>query len=991
MSIRFSIGLALGLLSVCISANAQFYTTGSEPASVRWRTFNTPHYKIIFPEGEDSLAVVYAKSIEAAIPSVGGTTLFHPNESYRKRMPVILHPNTSYSNGYVTWTPRRLELISVPEAYSPIAMTAESQLTLHESRHVAQMQFGAAKPFRFGKILSGELLAGGIAAVYGGSTFFEGDAVVSETALSQSGRGRSADFLEYYMTSFTSGDTRDYWKWKHGSQRHYTPDYYRAGYVMTAGMRTVYDTPDFASRYYERIQRKGGIAFNNIGGTVKEISGKKFNAAFSEICDSLSLFWETGKAKRVPFIEAKQVTPTASRFTEFRSLIYADKGLYALRSGITRPTELVRIDSSGTQTKIRIFSQTTSAIRYDKTLKRLYWSEYRPDLRYELRSFSDVRYLDSLGGKHLLLKGGRFYNPSPSPDGKVVSVTEYPVKGGSRLVVADANTGEAIVSCDAPDGVQIVESCWIGKRLFVSTISENGFGIKEIKDGEFFTVLEPQPVNIKQLWSLKENLMFVCDLNGANELYSLDPDKGTLLQQSSSPEGSSDFCFDEDSGRFFFSSIRTDGRPVFEVQGSSLIQKEVAFVQQKGVFPMADELSEQEKEILLSDTQNHQTETSPVRKYSKLANLFRVHSWLPIYVNYDEIADFSFFSIISAAGLGGTVFMQNHLGDAYGTIGYHAAISSGTWRHSGHFNFTYAGWYPVLQLKASLNERNAIDYIYSTDEEGNSSFTGYYADVPLVYAKLSSYIPFNFSGGGLNKGLIPQLELAATNDKFRSGSTTGTMSKLTASLRGYIIESTPTSRIYPRLGVGAEVGYSIRPMASDIINPAFYLFGYAYLPAFHETHGIKLTALYEQRQDSAPLVETLSSTVPRGFSSATNSILASFPSTMKLTLDYAMPVLPVDWSGLGAISYVRNFELTPHFDLSVIGSQSNTSKRSAEYLYSVGADFCVRLGNLLIIPYDTRIGVSYDYNGGSSLYSVLSSSGYETSRHSVSLVFNVSF
>lgn len=991
MNFRFLTGLtALGLLSVCAIANAQFYTTGSEPASIRWRTFNTPHYKIIFPEGTDSLAIVHAKSIEAAVSSVSGTTLFSPNENYRKRMPVILHTNTSYSNGYVTWTPRRLELISVPEAYSPIAMTAESQLALHEVRHVAQMQFGAAKPFRFGKIISGELLAGGLATVYGGSTFFEGDAVTTETSLSRAGRGRSADFLEYYMASLTEEKKRDYWKWKHGSQRHYTPDYYRAGYVMVAGIRTLYDAPDFATRYYQRIQKHGGIALNNLNGTVKEISGKKFNAAFSDICDSLSIFWKNSKERRGPFMEEKQLTPPTSRFTEFHSLVSTNKGLYAIRSGITRPSELVKIDSTGAQMPVRIFSKTASTIKYDKNLDRLYWSEYRPDPRYELRSFSDVRYLDSTGKKHLLLKGGRYYNPSPSPDGSVVAVTEYLEKGGSRLLVADANTGAVSAIYTAPNGVQIVESTWIGERIFVSFIDEDGFGIKEVKDEGFLTVLKSQPINIKQLWSLKGELMFVCDMSGANELYSLDPNKDLLLQQSSTSLGASDFCFDESSGQFFFSSIRTDGRPVFKVKESSLLSKEVSFRHQKGVFPMADELSVQEREN--HSSQNEQIDISPTRKYSKLANLFRVHSWLPMYINYNEIEDLSFSSITSAAGLGGTLFMQNHLGDAYGVIGYHAARKSGEWRHSGHFNFTYAGWYPVLQIKASVNERNAIDYSYSSDDSG-TSFTSYYVSTPLVYATLSSYIPFNFSRGGLNKGLIPRIEFAATNDSFHSGCLTGTMSRLTASLRGYIIENTPSSRIYPRFGVGAEAGYSIRPMAKSIINPAFYLFGYAYLPAFHETHGIKFTALYERRTDSAPLVETLSSTVPRGFSSATNTVFASFPSKLKLTLDYAMPLFPVDWSGLGALAYVRNFEFTPHCDISFVLNQisSSQTKDTTEYLYSIGADFCVRLSNLLIIPYDTRIGVSYDYNGGSSLYSAISSAGYETGRHSVSLVFNVSF
>ena len=113
---------------------------------------------------------------------------------------------------------------------------------------------------------------------------------------------------------------------------------------------------------------------------------------------------------------------------------------------------------------------------------------------------------------------------------------------------------------------------------------------------------------------------------------------------------------------------------------------------------------------------------------------------------------------------------------------------------------------------------------------------------------------------------------------------------------------------------------------------------------------------------------------------------------MKLSADYAMPVLPVDWDGLGPVAYVKNFELTLHGDLSLAGNwipaADDSNRIPTSSLYSVGADFSVRLGNLIWLPYDTRIGVSYNYKSG-SLFDTLQSLGYEHSRHSVELVFSV--
>ena len=47
-----------------VASYAQFYTTGDDPASVKWYRTDTDTYRIIYPEGLDSLATVYARTLE---------------------------------------------------------------------------------------------------------------------------------------------------------------------------------------------------------------------------------------------------------------------------------------------------------------------------------------------------------------------------------------------------------------------------------------------------------------------------------------------------------------------------------------------------------------------------------------------------------------------------------------------------------------------------------------------------------------------------------------------------------------------------------------------------------------------------------------------------------------------------------------------------------------------------------------------------------------
>ena len=278
------------LLGAARPASAQFHTLGADPGGLRWSTVETPTYRLVYPRGLDSLARAYAVMMERAATPVGGTIGVRPNAAYRRKMPVILHPWTAYSNGMVTWTPRRVDLLTVPDAFPDEQTPWVQQLAIHESRHISQMQAGASKPFRWLNVLTGQLTPGALAGVYGGPAFFEGDAVVTETALSASGRGRTAGFLEYYRVSFAAGDTRDFWRWRYGSQRWYTPDYYRAGYVAVGGIRATFDVPDLSARFYRRVAEHGGVAFFNWDKTVREATGLRFKDAFAAVCDTLQQF-----------------------------------------------------------------------------------------------------------------------------------------------------------------------------------------------------------------------------------------------------------------------------------------------------------------------------------------------------------------------------------------------------------------------------------------------------------------------------------------------------------------------------------------------------------------------------------------------------------------------------------------------------------------------------------------------------------------------------
>ena len=964
----------LAALLTALPAAAQFHTMGDDPGSVRWNSIETPTYRVIYPRGLDSLGRAYAIALERAAGPVGASIGARPNAAYSTRMPVILHPYTAYSNGQVTWAPRRMDLLTTPDAFSDEATPWMTQLAIHESRHVAQMQALAQKPFRWLNVLTGQGGTGALAAIYGGPAFFEGDAVTAETALTRGGRGRTAAFLEYYRVSFAAGDFRDYWRWRYGSQRYYTPDYYRAGYLAVAGIRTQFDVPDLSARFYRRIADHGGIAFLNWDKTVREATGKPFKEAFAEVCAALQKQWAADEARRGPFLQSERVSRVPRRFTEFEELETDGDALYAIRSGITRPDQLVRIETDGRETPVLMLG-STSPLKYSEPAGRFFWSETVRDARWSLRSYSIVRSSDGTVTRSLTHRT-RYYHPTPSPDGQLLSVTEYLLDGTSRVVLLDAGDGSVRKSWKAPAGMQVLETAWVNGTLYASAITTHGYGLYRLPD--FTLVLGPRAVKMEDLWDHDGCLMFASDLSGVNELYAYDPTRGYVQQLTDTRFGASSFLEKDDT--LYFSALQPEGRLIHKVAWKKLRPRNADFSTLPS-FPFAGKLSAGEPQ-----TPDEPFQVGKPKPYSKLGHLFRFHTWLPVYVNYDGVDQLSLNTITQDAGLGATAFWQNDLGTSSGYAAYHAAYEEGSWQHSLHGKFTYTGLYPVFELSVDFNDRHALSYCLEKDEEAKTislkttplGDPAGSAPVPSVSAHLRTYIPWNFSSGGYLRGLVPSASLQLSNDRFQDGRP---MHRATFSLRGYTMEQTPASRVYPRFGLGAELGYSVR-WIPDLIAPSGYAYLYGYLPGLHETHGLRWSVLGSKRFDGL-FSESFANVAPRGFTSAVTRHLAAYDTQFKAAVDYKLPLIPVDRALLGPVAYLRNFELTLHGDYAAFAAKNTDGS-----LYSVGADLAAVLGNLLWIPYLTRIGVSWNYNGGAS-FDAFAARNLPVQRHKVELVFSV--
>lgn len=981
---RILAALAAVLLPLCAQAQIQiFSTTGNDPGSLRWSTFQTGDYQLIYPRGLDSLATVYGTLLQQYSVPLSASSGFQPNELFRQPMPVILHPYSGISNGLVAWAPRRMDLFTLPDVSGLTPVPWAKLLAIHEGRHVAQKQFlrtGFWKGFHypFGELA--EMIIGMIP----NSSLLEGDAVVAETALTQAGRGRSGDFLSEMRMYFDIGDLRNWYQWRYGSIKKYTPDIYRLGYLTVAGYRYLYEDPYYTTKFLKVASTLGG-AFSAMNSASKQSSGKKLPEAWAEMMYTYQNLWVQNDNHRAPFSGTKPQVALPRFYTVYAGAVPGDGAVYAEKAGMDLPAVLVRVSPDGKEKTLAAFGGE-GKLAWSAPLRRVYWSEAIPDIRWTLKQDAQIRYYDEQTGRQgSLVRDGRYFSPAVAPDGLSVAAVEYPTDGSAAVVVLDARTGSLLRRWVAPDGFQPTEVVFQDAGLVFAAITDEGTGLYRVpkNGGRPETILAPQPVTVKDLSAVDGNtILLVSDRTGTSEAYTLS--EGTLTQLSITKYGLGCPFFVD--GRLYASVLQPEGRILSRVD---CLPEAVDF---SDIYrdPVAETLSAQEKEMS-TFLKNPAVELTPAKPFRKLSDAFHFHSWAPVYVDLSR-AEISFQDyLFQTVAFGATGFFTNRLGTVNGSVGlsFHKKASPADKMPGAgvHARVSYSGLYPVFDFALDLGDRDAalqVPYLVTKDKTTFIRSSPY--GKMYVGGEAAVSLPLDFSSGGWERKIEPSLVASVSNDKLfgpflpvklnyaaegnysedasykeKPNWTSETIAyRTSAILRGSVLRPAAHSQLMPSKGIGFEVGVT----GADR-NWAEYAKVYGYLPGLHPWHGLKVTAAlrhYTGNRYSFWFTDPCPP-APRGLVK-TVSLLDAAPLAGKISLDYAMPILPMDFA-IGNIFYFRNLEVVPFADLTVLRPAEGFDM-GGNLLWSAGADIAVNIQRLILVSSNFSIGARVAYSGGSA-------------------------
>lgn len=930
----------LWVLLLCFSTQnmvfGQFYETGQEPASIHWKQIKTHYFRLVYPDYAEQQAQHFANKLLWAAQQVP-KGLNHQ----AKCIDIIMHMEASTSNALVVWAPKRMEAYNTP-SQSSYSQDWWEQLALHEFRHVVQV---SKMRQGFTKILSyffGEAATGGILGAYIPLWFLEGDAVATETALSQTGRGRDPDFSKDLKAQLLEKGTYSYDKAYNGSYKDYIPDHYVLGYHLSTLGQQIYGD-DFWSNTLDYTASKPFmmVPFSH---SIKKQSGLTKTQFYSEILLDLKNKWELKQKQKTYSDFDTLVYNTHKTFRSFTNPNLVDSN--TIISLITAIDDITRISKINTNNgDIEILHTPGYGVIDNLSVGKdlVVWNEQAYHPRWQHRKYMVIKSYNLRTKKvKQLTHRTRYFFPNLDSEGKRIVVVEVSKTNNYKLVILDAHEGKILKTISSKNFLKAPFFSSDGKSINVVEIGNKGSSIVQynIKEGSRKVVFGPSFDKLSHPNSYQQQIVFISSKSGTANAHAIDLKTGEEWQLTSVPYGISNLSVANDS-LLIFNSYSANG--------------ELIAMQKIKTFRLAKKEIDDDfyKSYLSADKGNIQSLQSndsifTSTRYHKFPHLIKLHSWAPIGLNFDNIQ----------ANPGFTFASQNLLTSMVSTFGYEYRMNNQTSRY--YANFSYKGWYPLIDfniehedLVGSLKHPSYTErYTFNSTSLGLSIIQG----LNLSRGKYSNYLQASF-------GAFYQIFNAnpgAPND-FPSGTTAYSLRyrfyaqhKLKKGLRD--IET----RWGQSIDVQIRNTYHNVNKRANIISAAVRL----YFPGVMPHHTSRFYFASQIKENDAYFTPNDQILMPRGYTGIVSDFVFGF------RFDYIFPVFYPDFS-LGSLGYFKRLKAAVFYDLGAI-SKSVPANTPFSKLQTYGLDLTTDVHFLRhMTPFDIGLRTAYLYTNRSMYYELL--------------------
>ena len=936
------------LLITCLSvtSHAQYYSTGQDPASLQWRQIRTKNFQLIYPQDFEKKSQYLANILEIVQRNETKTL-----SAKVPRIPILIHSRSSESNGVTVWAPKRIEFYSCP----PQSIYTEEwleQLAIHEYRHAVQVSKMNRGLTRVLSYIFGEQATGGVLGLYIPSWFLEGDAVCTETALSNSGRGRTYAFENILRAQLLDKGIWSYDKAVLGSYRTFIPDQYELGYPLVAEARKTYG-PQLWNTALDRTAKLPFMVVPFSSG-IHKVTGLQKVKFYKKILSDLTNEWKN-QEKALTYSDFIPVTKKDSKNHSIyiHPVFLNDSVIIAEKECMNDPDRIVRIDRKTGKEKKIVTMGTAQDESISVSRNFIVWSELQPDARWQNRDYSVIRIHDlKTGTTRNLTRRSRYFAPFLSPDATQIAAIKLDPQNHCSIEILELLRGKTVKSFPLGKNALALMPNWSpdGETLVFTILNEKGKSLAglNILSGKIRYYLPFSFTGISgPVFFHHSHIVYAADYSGIENIYTVDTGTEKIYQVTSSRFYSNNPDFTRDRRDMIYSDYSSDGLRVVEARidttrwiplekitdtsiklYASLVQQEQANIQDSIRDRRIYKMYESDSCDLVKDTIKGKVYAS--KRYTKVLHLFNPHSWEP--------ATFDASNLTLKPGV--SVLSQNVLSSMFASAGWEYNTNEATGKVFA--NLSYQGLYPVFDLGFDIGNRAAY-YLIAKNETVRFTWQE-------MNFKLHASIPWNFSRGKYYRYLTPSIGTTMIgithNASIPSRLTKGLITTIDYQLSASQYLRSSAKDMFPRMGQTLDLNFRSTPFAGNQMGDIFAVQTNLYFPGFFKHQGIWAYGAYQSYNRRNDTFYTYASIInfPRGYTGVMDE------QVMSVALNYKLPLFYPDLS-LGSLVYFKRFKLNLFFDWA----QGWTGKQVNIY-QSTGAELTTDL-HLLRFLYPFDLGV----------------------------------
>ena len=857
----------------------QVFDSEQNPPGVKWRQINTELFQIIFPEELESEANRVANTLQTVIMRVSKSLNIRP-----KKISIILQNRGTTSNGFVQLAPRRSEYFTTPPQDFDYQDWLNS-LAVHELRHVAQFDKVTGK-------LQAPLFEDLALTIFGVTLppwFFEGDAVGTETALTDAGRGRLPSWELAFRTNTLSGLRFSYSKNFLGSVADITPGYYQLGYFMTSKLRRDYGEGIIDS-IMSRVSKHPFRPYS-LSNSVRKYTGLTTRKLHDSTVSELGRLW-TKQAEAVNGESYRELNNRSRNNPEnfFLPVARSPDEILVLKESKGRTPAFVNLDRNGKETLIlRIGFQEQPHFKYAANM--IVWDEFRFDKRFQKRSYNVINIFDleSKSYKQLTHKS-RLFAPTLSPDGKVVAAVNISLTNKVTLIELDSRTGKTLKEYANPLNIMLQAPAYnaSGDKIVVTGVSQQGNSLLQLdrQTGELTPLIPFQKEQISRPAYAGDDIIFRAHYNGIDNIYRFDTGSKQIFQLTNAPFGAFNPSYHDESGQVWFNNYSASGYGVssFAYQdqaGPNINDSDDTFIH------YAAPLVQQESGNNIFDSiPDLKLGSKPFREWK---NLFYFHS---VSLIAEDL------NLNDNPTLGFKLLSNNKLNtlDFYGGYQYDTYLN----RSEYLAGFTYKKYYPIVDVRYINRARLAYD---RREVSGSNVFvpvtwredlTELEVSVPFIFNRLNQTYSTGFR---TSTSYTSRYAIENKPDVF------STRLNFPMKYQMYLSRNSRRSArdLAPAWGQNLTLSYQHFPFESNRDGDLFTLRSLFYTPGILTNHSFQISMNYQvnsgdyNQTNDIPLISGYYNLTPT--KELSNTML----------LDYRFPLLYPDWE-LGPLAYIKRLK-----------------------------------------------------------------------------------